>query len=946
MAIITGTSNSDILTGTSVADQISGLDGNDTLAGGAGADALDGGNGTDTASYLGSASGLVIDLYDGSTSTGDAAGDTFVSIEKFLGTAYADTFVAGNGTESFYGNSGNFFDTVDYSHSTAGVTLTFNVPNAGVVTGTGSGGLAVGDSYSDVDKIIGTSYDDVYIVGGTSPTNSVGFVETVNGGIDEVQTTLPALGLAANIEKLTYTGTSSFTGTGNSGNNTITGGTGNDTLTGGSGADVLDGGNGTDTANYATSTIGLVIDLYDGSTSTGDAVGDTYISVEGYKGSTYADTFIAGSAAEYLYGNSSNYIDTADYSHSASGVTLTFNIPNSGAIIGTGNGGLAQGDSFNDIDKIIGSNYDDVYIVGGTSPVSTILFVESANGGTDEVRSGFSSYGLAANIEKLTYTGTSNFTGIGNSLNNIITGGTGNDTLTGNDGDDVLMGGTGSDVLSGGNGIDAISYSSSSAGITINLTAGTANGGDAQGDTFTFIEKVIGSAYADTLSSSTNGHILQGGAGNDIYVIGNGGVIVEAAGEGTDEVQTAQTTFSIASFTNVENLTFIGTGDFTGTGNSGDNIITGSSGNDTLVGGAGADILNGGTGTDTADYSGSSSGVTVDFTAGIGTGGDAQGDTLTSVEQVTGSLHSDTLLSSTSGHVLQGGAGNDLYVIGSSGVTVTEAAGQDTDEVQTSLNSFSLAFIANVENLTFSGSGNFTGTGNSLDNIIAGGSGNDTLDGGAGTDVMIGGIDSDTYYVDNVGDVVIENAGEGINDLVYASTSYTLATNVEKLTLTGSSAIDGTGNSLTNQLTGNNAGNILSGQGGADTLSGGAGNDTLIGGAKADTLTGGADIDTFVFDILETSANKDTITDFTHGTDIIAIDRAAFTAFAGDPAGALNSSAFVVGTASTTSSEHIIYDSSTGALYYDVDGVGGAAQVQMASMTGAPTLLVSDFILL
>jgi Ca2+-binding RTX toxin-like protein len=142
---------------------------------------------------------------------------------------------------------------------------------------------------------------------------------------------------------------------------------------------------------------------------------------------------------------------------------------------------------------------------------------------------------------------------------------------------------------------------------------------------------------------------------------------------------------------NVENLTFVGTGNFTGNGNSLDNIISG---------GAGADTLS-------------------------------------------------------------GGAGNDVYFVGA-GDVVNEQAGGGTDSIRTTLNTYTLG--ANVENLTFLGSGNFTGTGNALDNVISGGIGNDTLDGGAGSDILIGGLGTDTlrggvgndfYFVDNVPDVVV-----------------------------------------------------------------------------------------------------------------------------------------------------------------------------------------------
>src|SRR5262249_47947902 len=151
---------------------------------------------------------------------------------------------------------------------------------------------------------------------------------------------------------------------------------------------------------------------------------------------------------------------------------------------------------------------------------------------------------------------------------------------------------------------------------------------------------------------------------------------------------------------------------------------------------------------------------------------------------------------------------------------------------------------SNVENLTLTGSSAIDGTGNSLDNTITGNSGAntltgsggaDTLDGGARGDTLIGGTGNDSYIFCNTGDTVTENSGEG-TDLIFSYITYTLGSNVENLNLTGTSAIDGTGNSLDNFLSGNTA---------ANTLTGGAGNDNLYGGSGADTLIGGTGNDTY-----------------------------------------------------------------------------------------------------
>lgn len=324
------------------------------------------------------------------------------------------------------------------------------------------------------------------------------------------------------------------------------------------------------------------------------------------------------------------------------------------------------------------------------------------------------------------------------------------------------------------------------------------------------------------------------------------------------------------------------------TGSNADETIKGLAGNDTLSGFGGNDIFNGGLGND----------------------------------------------------ILDGGIGNDTasYADAASAVTVslavtkaqnTAGAGSDT-----------LIGVENIEGSAFADKL----TGNAGVNILTGNAGNDLLDGGAGADILVGGVNNDTYMVDNVADQVIENAGEG-TDTVKSSVTYGLSTNVEKLVLTGTADINATGNTLANTLTGNAGDNLLIGGLGKDFLSGGAGNDTLNGGQGADKLTGGLGLDTFVLDILESSVNKDTITDFTVGEDHIALTRSAFAAFAGDPSGALDPAAFAIGTAATTVGQNLVYNQSTGILYYDGDGLGGTAQIQIAQLIGLPHLSANDFIL-
>jgi serralysin len=193
----------------------------------------------------------------------------------------------------------------------------------------------------------------------------------------------------------------------------------------------------------------------------------------------------------------------------------------------------------------------------------------------------------------------------------------------------------------------------------------------------------------------------------------------------------------------------------------------------------------------------------------------------------------DTLDGQGGGDQLTGGKGNDTYIFDNTGDRAFEFADGGTDTVQSSV---TITIGAYVENLTLTGAANAIGTGNALDNVITGNSGNNTLNGAAGNDTLAGGLGNDEYWVDSAGDVVTENAGEG-TDTVRTALAYTLGANLENLILTGTAAVNGTGNDLDNALTGNGAANVLDGGLGNDKLNGGVGADTLIGGGGDDVYT-------------------------------------------------------------------------------------------------------------
>lgn len=395
-------------------------------------------------------------------------------------------------------------------------------------------------------------------------------------------------------------------------------------------------------------------------------------------------------------------------------------------------------------------------------------------------------------------------------------------------------------------------------------------------------------------------------------------------------------------------------------GGGGDDQISGGSGNDLIDGGTGADELIGGTGDDR--YIVDQAGDTTTELAGEGMdrvassiswtlGSDLEILQLTGVDATngTGNSAANTIFGNSADNVLNGGSGadslrggegNDTYIVDNAGDRAVEASSAGgTDLVRSSV-SFLLG--TNVENLQLTGGAAIKGTGNALANIILGNTAANVLNGGAGADSLRGGAGNDTYIVDNAGDRAIETSAGGV-DTVKASVSFILGSNVEKLYLIGSAAINGRGNALANTIYGNQGNNILGGMAGNDYLSAAAGNDRLYGGAGHDRLIGGAGADRFYFDSpLDALTNVDRIIDFSVADDTIVLDQTIFSALA---TGSLSSSAFRVGTAAADADDRIIYDGTTGRLYYDADGNGTGLKVLFATITAGLPLSNLDIVI-
>ncbi|MES2243540.1 MAG: calcium-binding protein [Pseudomonadota bacterium] len=447
-------------------------------------------------------------------------------------------------------------------------------------------------------------------------------------------------------------------------------------------------------------------------------------------------------------------------------------------------------------DVLVGGRGHDSYFVD----VSTDKVVEKLDEGYDTVYSTVT-YALSGNVEDLILQeNAGDIDGRGNLLNNYLEGNEGANKLTGGTGNDTLVGLAGDDRLTGGLGADT----------------------------------------------------MLGGAGDDLYEVDNeNDSVIEWADEGADTVE-ASVTYTLGA--NVENLILTGTAAIDGSGNELNNVLQGNiaantltagAGNDTLNGRLGLDILIGGLGNDTylfeddldtieeeADggrdtlisrISAATLAANVEDGILLGSAVALTGNELTNV--LTGNNAANILDGGAGADVLIGGKGNDLYIVGSQADTVVENAAEGSDTIESSV-SYSLG--DNVEHLTLTGAAeagmgnelNNKLTGNTASNKLWGGLGNDGLDGGVGADILFGGLGNDKYWVDSSDDLVVENAGEG-TDTVYASVSYALADNVERLTLTGSANINAVGNALNNRLEGNTGNNVLFG---------GLGNDTYVWG--------------------------------------------------------------------------------------------------------------------
>lgn len=855
--------------------------------------------------------------------------------QTFYGTSSSETLTGTSGRDAFYGNGGN-------------------------------------------DTIIGGAGDDTYVVQFQGTT----IVEDPNGGIDTVKTTTNYT-LADNVENLYIIGTTGYSGTSGTGNglaNVIAGDSNNQFIQGGKGNDVLIGGGGSDTFIFAAgSGYDAINDFQTGATAAGgDALrikdyGFTSFSdFQSHLTQQGADTLLNLSATDkVLIRNttaSSFTSDNVQLGLDRSTLHLSFadefNAPinwyNQGTKTGTwlpefGWGGIGSKSS-HDIAPYTGEQniyVDPNYAGTGTTPLGLNPFVQGngvlqINSGAipaadKDALYGFDYYsGMLSSV--MSFSQTYGYFEMSAKLP------TQNGSwpsfwllpLTGNPPEIDILEGHGSEPNVAHTSLHDVSLPNGQIGNTV-YVPGASTGFHTYGMLWTaqYLTWYIDDLQVYQLPTPAD-------LNQPAYIVlnlpigGVGGTLdpnnlpsdyeidyVHAYTIGTATVPTDP----------AQNLT----------GTAGADTLTGGTGNDTLNGLAGADTLIGGSGDDTY-YVDNAKDVVTELTGGgtdtvfttaswTATAGSelekliAQG---TANLNLTGNSHAmqivgnggiNTLDDGGAPDVLTGGVGNDTFVIHNAATTVLEDPNGGYDTVKTDLSSYHLS--DNVEVLTFTGTGNFSGTGNAMNNVITGGSGDDILDGGAGADRLIGGAGNDTYYVDNTSDIVVEAAGGGQDTVFTTVSGYRAPANVETVTFVGQGNFVGYANSTGVKLSGGSGNDSLNGAtSGTDTLDGRGGSDTLIGGGASDN-----------FVLNAPSAGVDRILNFHSVEDHIQLSGQAYGLAAGAQVSLVNGSSTPAG------QPGFVYDAS-GKLFWDPVGGDPTHQVLVATFDAHPTLHASDFLII
>ncbi|AFK52466.1 beta strand repeat-containing protein [Tistrella mobilis] len=615
---------------------------------------FNGGDGNDWIQYISAGGALTINLDSGLGAGDIAQGDSYVGIENVIITARRITSIEGGVTTVTYRTTDDTIIGTDGANQIDG----------------GGGADAIWGGGGD-DYLIGRAGNARYDGGGGLDTidYATGHSGTAGVTVDLAQ----GKGLDGAATGHTYFSIEQVIGTAAS--DILIGNSHDNLLTGGGGADRLTGGGGIDTAIYAGAAV--MVDLAAGTGHNGDAEGDVLTGIENVIGTAANDQLSGDAGANVFDGRAGD-----DRLDGREGDDVLIGGAGADRLIGGDGRDTA---SYRGSSQGVQVDLDNATAAGGHAAGDVLIGIENLTG--------------SAHADRL----------VGDAGPNMLTGDDGDDTLVGGGGDDVLIGGEGADSLNGGEGQDSAVYDTSTGAVTISLTTGMGRGGDAEGDVLVAIEVVSGSSFNDRLTGDADNNTLSGNDGDDILagaagddtLSGGAGADRLDGGAGTDfalyDTSAAAVTIDLAAGTasggsasgdlliSIENLMGSSFDDrLTGNGGvnvliggEGDDVLDGGGGNDSLIGGAGADRLIGGAGMDRAGYGTSAHAVTVDLSSGSASGGDAEGDVLSSIESVDGSRFDDRLTGDAAANTLSGGEGDDVLSGGAGNDVLIGGAGAD-----------------------------------------------------------------------------------------------------------------------------------------------------------------------------------------------------------------------------------------------------------------------------
>lgn len=924
-----GDNGNDELDGGYGNDAIFGDAGNDTLLVGYGTDTFDGGVGVDTVSFAKIYTSISLTLTAAATTWiySTYAKLTFQHVENVIGSGYADTLT---------GNAGN------------------NVLD-------GANGNDILDGGAGNDTLIGGDGDDTLKGGAGSDAASYATAKSavkVDLAIVAAQVTGAGKDTLSGIENLI----------GSAFDDQLFGNAAANTFTGGMGDDYIDGRAGIDTVNYADATTGVAVNLsLTGSQDTKGAGFDKLVSIENVTGSAFDDKLTGNAAANILLGGGGDDILR----------------------------GLQGNDTLNG-----GSGFDIASYSEVTAALTLSLSKTTAQAAATAGQDTFVS------IEGLEG-GAGNDTLTGSTVANLLIGNKGNDKLYGLEGNDLLRGGEGNDLLNGGAGTDTADYTGLSASVVVDLVKTTAQDTKGGGiDTLVSIENVTGGNGADILYGTNGANVLSGGNGND-QLFGRGGTDILIGGDGNDVLDAGSGTGERLIGGAGNDRYMLGTGSGTGiiedslgahdvvdaSKSASAASIDLATGKSSTAAGQKLTLEAGGTSTLPLD---------VVFLQDLsGSFGDDIATVKTLVPQVVSAVKSvnDDSAFGVVGFVDKptspfGSSGDYVYKLFESvsedGSVVSDAynamsilSGNDSPEAQLEAlfqvakradgevgfrdESMRVVVLFTDAEYHVAGDGVAGGitTANDGDGVIEGTGISEDYPSIAQLKAAL--LTAGIFPIFAVTNTVLDKYKDltsklgvgGVVQLEDSSVNVVSAIKDAAKLATRTSIEDAVGSKFNDIIKGSAISNVISGGGGNDTItglggndtlkgdagddkiSGGTGNDKIYGGLGKDILTGDSGADSFVFDTKPASANIDTISDFSVKDDTILLDHDIFTK--AGAVGHLGSAAFYVGSAAHDASDRIIYDKTNGKLWYDADGNGSGAAVQLAVLNKNLALTAADF---